>query len=67
MGQAQGVNVQKIEEDWELVVGTPDAAVAAPQVTCTIAPAGNLNGLYAVLELNHRSQPSFQCVLSGWA
>jgi hypothetical protein len=57
--QAQWADVTKIEEDWELVIGTPDAGVAAPQTTCTIAPAGNLNGLHATLELNLRSQPSF--------
>jgi hypothetical protein len=57
--QGQWVGITKIEEDWELVVGTPDAALAAPQTTCTIAPAGNLDGLHATLELNLRSDPSF--------
>jgi hypothetical protein len=58
-GVCQAQSVEKIEEDWELVISDPDPDLAAPQTTCTIAPAGNLEGLHATLELNVRSQPEF--------
>jgi hypothetical protein len=48
-----------VEEDWELVVGEPDPNSNAPQVTCVLAPYGNVDGVYAALELNHRSLPEF--------
>ncbi|WP_166828537.1 hypothetical protein [Thalassoroseus pseudoceratinae] len=42
-----------IEEDWELKIGVPDPALEAPQITATISPRGNLNGIHSVLELNN--------------
>lgn len=53
------VQIDRVEEDWEMVVGNPDAALDAPQITCTYSPTGNLDGIHAAIELNHRSQPSF--------
>lgn len=52
---AQGV--VHVEEDWELVVGTPEPATAAPQVTCIMSPFGHLDSLHAVLDLNHHDLP----------
>ena len=49
-----------IEEDWVLKVGDPDTNSAGPQISCTISPVGDLNGLHAVFALNHRSQPDFK-------
>lgn len=57
---AQSPAVVRVEEDWELVVVTPDARSAGPQVTCTISPRSDLAGLYATFEINHRSLPDFQ-------
>ena len=51
--------VDRIEEDWELVVTTPDSGTTAPQVTCVISPTGNLNSAHATIELNHHTQPIF--------
>ena len=57
--EASAQTVVRVEEDWELVVSNPDTTVTAPQVTCTISPTADTEGLYAAFELNHRSQPSF--------
>ncbi len=54
-----GPTVTRVEEDWELVVATPDTNSVAPQVTCVFSPVGNINSLYAALELNHQSVPDF--------
>ena len=51
--------VVRVEEDWELVVGEPDANNNAPQVSCVAAPVGNVDSAYATLSLNHQSLPEF--------
>ncbi len=57
---AQTPSVVRVEEDWELVVATPDPGSAGPQVTCAISPGPDLAGVYGTFEINHRSLPSFQ-------
>ncbi len=60
VGWAQsGATVVRVEEDWELVVGTPDSETDAPQVSCAISPLGNLDSWHAALELNQQSLPTF--------
>jgi hypothetical protein len=56
---ARADHIVCVEEDWELVVGEPEEAVCAPQVTCTMAPTTNIDQGYAAFDLNHRSQPNF--------
>ena len=56
--QSEGT-VVRVEEDWELVIGTPDADSVAPQVTCVISPSGDVASCHAALELNQQSLPSF--------
>jgi hypothetical protein len=51
--------VVRVEEDWELVLLTPDPETTAPQVTCAFSPVAELDSVYATFELNHRSQPGF--------
>jgi hypothetical protein len=52
-------DIVRVEEDWELVLGTPDADTDAPQVTCAVSPLGNLESWHAALELNQQSLPTF--------
>lgn len=55
----EGVHVVRIEEDWELTLSSPDADSVAPQVTTSLSPLGNVNGLHATFELNHQTAPDF--------
>lgn len=55
----QTPTIVRVEEDWEMVVATPDMGSDSPQVTCVISPSGNVDSLYAAFELNHRSLPSY--------
>ena len=48
-----------VEEDWELVIATPDPDTSGPQAICTMSPQGNMWGLYCTLELNHQTVPDF--------
>lgn len=52
-------DVVRVEEDWELVVATPDPNQNAPQVTCTISPLGNIGGVHCVFELNQQTLNSY--------
>jgi hypothetical protein len=54
-----GPDVSKVEEDWELVLNEPSPDLAAPQVTCSISPLGNFDGVHAALELNHGTLPGY--------
>jgi hypothetical protein len=56
---AQAPDVTRIEEDWELVIGVPSPNSDAPQVTCLIAPVGNVESLYTTFIVNHHNVPSF--------
>ena len=49
--------VVRVEEDWELVLGEPDPVMVGPQVTTTMSPTENLDGVYFTFEINHRSAP----------
>lgn len=51
--------VLRVEEDWELMVSSPDSTTTAPQVTCATFPVSESTSLCAVFELNHQTQPSF--------
>src|SRR5262249_22653834 len=46
-----------VEEDWELVVATPDSNSCGPQIACTLSPFNHIDETYFTLELNHRSVP----------
>lgn len=61
LAHAQGsVSLREVQEDWELVVDTPDPNSSGPQVTCSISPHAEDDSLYAAFELNHRTLPEFE-------
>ncbi len=51
--------VVRVEEDWEMVLGTPEPENDAPQVACVISSTGDVNSLHAAFNLNHRSLPEY--------
>jgi hypothetical protein len=56
---AQTPIVTQVQEDWELVIGTPSQNSDAPQVTCLISPVGNADSLHATFVVNHHDMPAF--------
>jgi hypothetical protein len=46
-----------VEEDWELVIATPDQNSCGPQVACAMSPFTDISGTYFTIEINHRSAP----------
>lgn len=51
--------VTRIEEDWRLVIGTPNEREHAPQIVTVLSPSGDTRGLHAVFELNHSTLPEY--------
>jgi hypothetical protein len=49
----------RVEEDWILLVDEPDSALASPQILNVISPKQNLDGIFGMVQLNHRSDPNF--------
>ncbi|MEX2115008.1 MAG: hypothetical protein WD845_17575 [Pirellulales bacterium] len=59
-GFTRANDIDRVEEDWRLVVSEPDTLLVSPQVTCTMSPEGNLDSDYAVFDLNLRNFPSYE-------
>ncbi len=51
--------IVRVEEDWELVISTPDPDSDGPQVTSVFSPYGHLDSLHATFEVNHQSEVAF--------
>ena len=56
---ADSPSVVRVEEDWELVIGTPSPNSDAPQVTSVISPLGNVESLHATFVVNNHDLPTF--------
>ena len=54
------VTIVRVEEDWELIVGEPDAVNDAPQITTAFSPQGSIEGLHAVFDVNAQGMPVYQ-------
>jgi hypothetical protein len=50
----------RIEEDWQVVIGTPDTSNDCPQLLSTMSPTGSATDPSLVFKLNYRDQPSYQ-------
>jgi hypothetical protein len=49
----------RVEEDWELAIGTPASTRNAPQIVTMISPLGHVESFHATLDLNHHSIPTY--------
>jgi hypothetical protein len=62
-GNSQGTNpatpVTRVEEDWQITIGTPDPDLNAPQVTMVMSPYSSAIGHHAVFEINSQTQPNY--------
>jgi hypothetical protein len=56
--QGAGLDVFRVEEDWELVVGDADYFIDGPQVTCTISPL-DMTTAYCAFDINYHTQPDY--------
>jgi hypothetical protein len=50
----------RIEEDWQLIVATPDSKANGPQVTTSMSPTQDLiSSAFVAFDLNYREYPSY--------
>lgn len=52
--------IVKIEEEWSLVVETPDPLQDAPQISTWMSPSSSMDGVYFGVELNHAQRPEYE-------
>jgi hypothetical protein len=50
----------RIEEDWQVVIGTPDSVGVGPQITTCMSPVSDGSSSFFALNLNYCDSPSFQ-------
>jgi hypothetical protein len=51
--------IDRVEEDWELVISQPEPDEESPQILNVIAPGGSTNSDFYVFEINHNTQPEY--------
>jgi hypothetical protein len=52
--------IVRVEEDWEVIVQSPDPLLEAPQIGTWMSPQADLKDLYFGVELNHASQSALE-------
>ncbi|HEX6986740.1 MAG TPA: hypothetical protein VF170_15275, partial [Planctomycetaceae bacterium] len=57
-GPAEGADYKRIEEDWELILNTPDLSFPAPQIVVSMKP-GSVSTKQALFLINHHDTPRF--------
>src|SRR5215218_4035747 len=51
--------IDKVEEDWRLVVATPRLVSVGPQITTCMSPVSNHSTAFVAFDLNYREYPTF--------
>jgi hypothetical protein len=49
----------RVEEDWQLVVDSPDPLGVGPQITTCMSPTGDLTLPFIAFDMNYREFPTF--------
>lgn len=52
--------IVRVEEDWQLVVETPDPLQDAPQVSTWMSPTNSLSGDYFGVDFNHAQRSNYE-------
>lgn len=52
--------IDRVEEDWVLVVNTPDTVDEGPQITTCMSPVGDNSTPFVAFDINYREYPTFQ-------
>jgi hypothetical protein len=49
----------QIQEDWQIVIGTPDTTGAGPQISAALSPVSDGSQPFFIFNLNYRETPTF--------
>jgi len=58
--QSTGSTIVRVEEDWVAMIGEPDTAISSPQIINFISPIQSTEGIFGLVQVNHRGAPEFQ-------
>ena len=67
--QSTGRTLVRVEEDWVALIGEPDAATSSPQIMNFISPIQSTEGIFGLVQVNHRGAPDFHdggLQVQGW-
>ena len=59
-GQTPGRTVVRVEEDWIALIAGPDSSISSPQIINFISPIQSTEGVFGLVQLNHRGAPDFR-------
>jgi hypothetical protein len=57
--RAQTPLTDQVQEDWQIVIGTPDTTGAGPQLSTMLCPVTDLSQPFFIFNLNYRESPTF--------
>jgi hypothetical protein len=60
LGQTPSPPPDKVEEDWQIVIASPNPNEVGPQITTCMSPVSDGSTPFAAFDLNYRDYPSFQ-------
>ena len=67
--QTPGRTLVRVEEDWVALIGEPDMATSSPQIMNFISPIQSTEGIFGLVQVNHRGAPEFHdggLQVQGW-
>ncbi len=59
LGQTSSPAIDQVEEDWQLVIASPDPVDVGPQITTCMSPVSDGSTPFFALDMNYRDYPSY--------
>src|SRR5262245_25739035 len=60
LGQTSSGPADQVEEDWKVVIASPNPDEVGPQITTCMSPVSDGSTPFVAFDLNYRDYPSFQ-------
>jgi len=60
LGQTPSNSIDQVEEDWVLVIGSPNTDEVGPQITTCMSPVSDGSTPFFALDMNYRDYPSYR-------
>jgi hypothetical protein len=60
LGQTSTTTIDQVEEDWQVVIGTPNSTEIGPQLTTCMSPVSDGSTPFFALDMNYRDYPSYE-------
>lgn len=60
LGQTTSPTIDQVEEDWQVVIGSPNPTEVGPQITTCMSPVSDGSTPFFALDLNYRDYPSYE-------